>query len=36
MHACEALIQAFEATQDEKYLKKALRIAHKITVELPK
>ncbi|MBL0087854.1 MAG: ROK family protein [Ideonella sp.] len=34
MHCCEALIAAFEATGEPKYLKRALRIAHRLTVVL--
>ncbi len=32
MHACEALIQVFEATGERDFLDQALRIAHNITV----
>ena len=34
MHACEAAIAAFEATQDEMFLQRALTIARRVTVEL--
>ncbi|PWT71996.1 MAG: N-acylglucosamine 2-epimerase [Proteobacteria bacterium] len=32
MHSCEALIAAFEATDDTRYLTRAMTIAHNITV----
>lgn len=34
MHCCEAMIAAFEATGEPKYLSRALRIAHRLTVVL--
>ena len=34
MHACEALLAAFEATDDARYLERAYRLARKFTVEL--
>ena len=34
MHACEAMIAAFEATQDARYLQRAEALAHGITVRL--
>jgi mannose/cellobiose epimerase-like protein (N-acyl-D-glucosamine 2-epimerase family) len=34
MHMTEAMIAAFEATEDERYLDRAYDLAHKITVEL--
>jgi mannose/cellobiose epimerase-like protein (N-acyl-D-glucosamine 2-epimerase family) len=34
MHACEALIAAFEATGERRYLDRAHRIAHQLTVTL--
>lgn len=34
MHACEAYIAAYEATSDRTYLKRARRIARRITVDL--
>ena len=34
MHACEALIAAFEATQEEHFLQRAEALAHGITVRL--
>ncbi len=34
MHSCEALIAAFEATGDEKYLERAYALARLITVDL--
>jgi len=36
MHMTEAMLAAYEATKEEKYLDKAYKIAHKITVELTK
>lgn len=32
MHSCEALIAAYEATQDSRFLDRALTVAHNITV----
>ena len=32
MHSCEAMIAAYEATDDEKFIKRALKIAHNICV----
>ena len=32
MHSCEALLAAFEATQDEKYLSRARTLAHNMAV----
>ncbi|WP_231882118.1 AGE family epimerase/isomerase [Alteromonas stellipolaris] len=32
MHSCEALIAAFEATQDQRFLKRALLVAENITL----
>ena len=34
MHCCEALIAAFEATGERRYLDRATRIAHQLTVTL--
>ena len=34
MHACEALLAAFEATGDDGYLERAYGLAHKFAVEL--
>jgi mannose/cellobiose epimerase-like protein (N-acyl-D-glucosamine 2-epimerase family) len=34
MHACEALIAAFEATQDRRFIERAETLAHGITVRL--
>lgn len=34
MHACEAMIAAYESTQDEKYLERAFVIAYQITMKL--
>ena len=34
MHTCEAMLAAFEATADERYLERAYALAHKFTVEL--
>jgi len=34
MHACEAMIAAFEATQDERYLGRAASLAEAVTVRL--
>ncbi|MDD7986595.1 AGE family epimerase/isomerase [Lentisphaera marina] len=36
MHACEAMISAFEATQDEKFLKRAITIAENICIRQTK
>jgi mannose/cellobiose epimerase-like protein (N-acyl-D-glucosamine 2-epimerase family) len=36
MHSCEAMIAAFEATQDKKYLQRALLIAENICLHLTK
>lgn len=32
MHSCEAMLAAYEATQDEKYLERAMTLAHNICV----
>jgi mannose/cellobiose epimerase-like protein (N-acyl-D-glucosamine 2-epimerase family) len=32
MHACEALLAAFDATREERYLARAARLAHNVTV----
>lgn len=34
MHTCEALLAAFEATANERYLERAYALAHKFAVEL--
>lgn len=34
MHSCEALLAAFEATSNERYLERAYALAHKFAVEL--
>lgn len=34
MHTCEALLAAFDATAEERYLERAYALAHKFTVEL--
>jgi mannose/cellobiose epimerase-like protein (N-acyl-D-glucosamine 2-epimerase family) len=33
MHMCEAMLAAFEATSERRYLDRALRLAHRMTVE---
>ncbi|MEL6447721.1 MAG: AGE family epimerase/isomerase [Pseudomonadota bacterium] len=34
MHSCEAFIEAFEATREQKYLDRAVALARRVTVEL--